>query len=118
MDISLVCGTTFLFQMKRTVQHLREECGESRSDLAEARGVTLNEATAWEFDQAEPTNSRLRVLAAHFGVRDDQMALEPGSRHRSAITSRRCSEGTAAALSRSPGGTATGEPPPQYAPQS
>ena len=64
--------------MKRTIQHLREERGESRSDLADALGVTLNEVTAWEFGQAEPTSSRLRVLAEHFGVRDDQIELEPG----------------------------------------
>ena len=50
--------------MKRTIQDLCEARGESRSDLADALDVTLNEVTTWEFGQVEPTSSRL--------------ALEPG----------------------------------------
>ncbi len=63
---------------KRTIQHLREERGESRSDLAAAISVTLNEVTACEFGQTEPTSSQLRLLAEHLGVRDDQIDLQPG----------------------------------------
>ncbi len=63
--------------MKRTIQQLREARGESRSDLARALGVTVNEVTAWERGQAEPTVSRLRALTEHFGVRDDQIDLRP-----------------------------------------
>ena len=64
--------------MKWTIQELREERGESRSDLAEALGVNLSEVTEWEMGRREPTISRLRVLTEHFGVRDDQLNLRPG----------------------------------------
>ena len=64
--------------MKRTIRDLREARGESRSDLAAAIGVTLNEVTAWEMDKTEPTISRLRALTEHFSVRDDQIDLRPG----------------------------------------
>ena len=64
--------------MKRTIQHLREERGESRSDLADALGVTVHQVTEWEMGKAEPTISRLRLLTEHFGVRDDQIELQPG----------------------------------------
>jgi transcriptional regulator with XRE-family HTH domain len=71
---------------KRTIQHLREERGESRSDLADALGVTLQQVTDWELGQAEPTISRLRALAEHFGVRDDHIDLQP--RHPPSIADR------------------------------
>jgi transcriptional regulator with XRE-family HTH domain len=64
--------------MKRTIQQLREERGESRSDLAAALGVTVRQVTDWEMGKAEPTISRLRLLTEHFGVRDDQIELQPG----------------------------------------
>ena len=64
--------------MKRTIQELREEREESRSDLAAALGVTLSEVTEWELGRSEPTITRMRVLAEHFGVRDDQINLRPG----------------------------------------
>ena len=63
--------------MKRTIQQLREERGESRSDLATAVGVTLDEVTDWEMGRGEPTISRMRALTEHFGVRDDQINLRP-----------------------------------------
>ena len=63
--------------MKRTIQELREERGESRSDLAEAIGVTLHEVTEWEMGRAEPRITRMRALTEHFGVRDDQINLRP-----------------------------------------
>ena len=63
--------------MQRTIQELREERGESRSDLATAIGATLNEVTAWEIGRAEPGISRMRVLTEHVGVRDDQITLGP-----------------------------------------
>ncbi len=63
--------------MKQTIQELREDRGESRSDLAAALGVTLNDVTDWEMGRAAPTLSRLRALTAHFGVRDDHIELEP-----------------------------------------
>ena len=63
--------------MKRTIQQLREARGESRSDLATAVGVTLDEVTDWEMGRGEPTISRMRALTEHFGVRDDQINLRP-----------------------------------------
>ena len=64
--------------MKRTIQELREERGESRSDLAAALGVTLDEVTDWEMGRSEPSISRMRTLTEHFGIRDDQINLKPG----------------------------------------
>ena len=64
--------------MTQTIQELREARGESRSDLAEAIGVTLHEVTEWELGRAEPRITRLRALTEHFGVRDDQINLRPG----------------------------------------
>ena len=63
--------------MKRTIRDLREERGESRSDLADALGVTLQHVMDWEMGRTEPTLSRLRALTEHFGVRDDQIDLQP-----------------------------------------
>ena len=64
--------------MQRTIRELREDRGESRSDLAEALGVPLQTIMDWELGQTEPTISRLRSLTAHFDVRDDQIKLRPG----------------------------------------
>ena len=64
--------------MKRTIQELREARGESRSDLADALGVTLDEVTDWELGRAQPGFARMRLLTEHFGVRDDQINLKPG----------------------------------------
>ncbi len=61
----------------KTVRELREARGESRSDLAAAVGVTLSELTDWEMGTAEPGVARMRLLTEHFGVRDDQINLEP-----------------------------------------
>jgi transcriptional regulator with XRE-family HTH domain len=63
--------------MWKTIQELREERGESRSDLAAAIGVTLSELTDWELGRAEPGVARVRLLTEHFGVRDDQINLQP-----------------------------------------
>jgi transcriptional regulator with XRE-family HTH domain len=63
--------------MKRTIREWREDCGESRSDLAAALGVSLQTIMDWELGQAEPTISRLRTLTEHFDVRDDQIKLRP-----------------------------------------
>jgi transcriptional regulator with XRE-family HTH domain len=72
--------------MKRTIQELREARGESRSDLADVLGVTLNEVTEWEQGRVQPGIARMRALTEHFGVRDDQINLEPG--HPSSIGDR------------------------------
>jgi transcriptional regulator with XRE-family HTH domain len=64
--------------MTRTIQELREARGEARADLADALGVTLSEVTDWELGKAEPGVARMRALTTHFGVRDDQIKLDPG----------------------------------------
>jgi transcriptional regulator with XRE-family HTH domain len=64
--------------MTRTIQELREARGEARADLADALGVTLSEVTDWELGKAEPGVARMRALTTHFGVRDDQIRLDPG----------------------------------------
>ena len=63
--------------MKKTIQQLREERGESRAQLAQALGVMPDDVAAWEAGTAEPRVSRLRALTEHFGVRDDQINLRP-----------------------------------------
>ena len=72
--------------MKRTIQQLREDRGESRSELARALGVAVKDVTDWEMGKAEPTLSRLRALTQHFGLRDDQINLRLGQS--SSITDR------------------------------
>jgi transcriptional regulator with XRE-family HTH domain len=64
--------------MTRTLQELREARGEARADLAAAVGVTLSEVTDWELGKAELGVARMRALTTHFGVRDDQIRLDPG----------------------------------------
>ena len=63
--------------MPKTIRELREARGESRSDVAAAVGVTLSELTDWELGKAQPGVARMRLLSEHFGVRDDQITIEP-----------------------------------------
>jgi transcriptional regulator with XRE-family HTH domain len=63
--------------VRKTIQELREARGESRSDLADALDVTLDELTDWELGTAAPGVERMRLLTEHFGIRDDQINLEP-----------------------------------------
>jgi transcriptional regulator with XRE-family HTH domain len=63
--------------MSKTIRELREERGESRSDVAAAVGMTLSELTDWELGKAQPGGARLRLLTEHFGVRGDQINFEP-----------------------------------------
>ena len=62
----------------KTIRELREERGESRTQLAKALGVMPGDVAEWEMGRTEPTMSRLRALTEHFGVRDDQIDLRPG----------------------------------------
>jgi transcriptional regulator with XRE-family HTH domain len=64
--------------MKHTIQELREARGQSRADLADTLGVTLDEVTESELGRAQPRIAPMRALTEHFGVRDDQITLEPG----------------------------------------
>ena len=64
--------------MPKTIRELREERGESRAQLARALGVMPQSVVDWELGRSEPTISRLRALTEHFGVRDDQIKLQPG----------------------------------------
>ena len=89
--------------MRKTIQELREERGESRADLPAALGVTLDEVTEWELGKAEPGLSRVRTLTEHFGVWDDQIHLRPADPP--SISDRLAvpSKAHAAAPSRGPG---------------
>ena len=63
--------------MTKTIRQLREERGESAMQLADALDATLQEIQDLEQGIASPSVERLRRLTEHFGVRDDQINLEP-----------------------------------------
>jgi transcriptional regulator with XRE-family HTH domain len=62
----------------KTIRELREERGESRTQLAKALGVIPNDIAEWEMGRAEPGIARMKALTEHFGVRDDEINLKPG----------------------------------------
>ena len=62
-----------------TIQELREARGESRQELADALGVTLDEVSAWETGEAGPTVTQFRALTEHFSVAEHEIELvSPG----------------------------------------
>ena len=61
----------------KTIRELREERGESQHELASALGATLAEVADLESGVASPSVQRLRLLTEHFGVREDEINLEP-----------------------------------------
>jgi transcriptional regulator with XRE-family HTH domain len=61
----------------KTIRQLREERGESQLQLAAALNATLDNIVAWERGVDRPSVSSLRELTAHFGVRGDEIDLEP-----------------------------------------
>ena len=63
--------------MKKTIQQLREDRGESQTQLADALGATLADITDLEIGVAGPSVTRLRLLTEHFGVREEDIDLEP-----------------------------------------
>jgi len=63
--------------MKRTIQQLREERGESRMQLADSLQVTLDEVSNWELGRDVPGLTNVRALAEHFEVSEDEMDLYP-----------------------------------------
>jgi transcriptional regulator with XRE-family HTH domain len=63
--------------MKKTIRQLREERGESAMQLADALDTTLQDIQDLEQGIASPSVERLRLLTEHFGVRDDEIDLEP-----------------------------------------
>jgi transcriptional regulator with XRE-family HTH domain len=65
--------------MMKSIQELREERGETRMQLAAAIGVSLDEVTDYELGEAEPSVTRLRALAEHFGVAETEIDLRPNS---------------------------------------
>jgi transcriptional regulator with XRE-family HTH domain len=67
--------------MKRTIQQMREERGESRMQLADALQVTLDEVTDWELGQGTPGLSRVQALAEHFDVPDYELEIYPDADH-------------------------------------
>ena len=63
--------------MPKSIQQLRQEHGESETQLAEALGATLQEVHDLEQGIASPSVERLRLLAEHFGLREEDINLEP-----------------------------------------
>ena len=64
--------------MKKTIRQLREAHGESTMQLADALGATLTETHDLETGIASPSVEQLQLLTKHFGVRDEDIDLEPG----------------------------------------
>jgi transcriptional regulator with XRE-family HTH domain len=64
--------------MTKTIRQLREERGESELQLADALSATPQDIQDLERGIASPSVERLRLLTEHFGVRDDEIDLEPG----------------------------------------
>jgi len=63
--------------MKRTIQELREERGESRMQLADSLQVTLDEVSDWELGLDVPGLTNVRGLAEHFDVSEHDLELMP-----------------------------------------
>ena len=61
----------------KTIRELREERGESQHQLAAALGAALSDVADLESGVASPSVQRLRLLAEHFGVREEAINLEP-----------------------------------------
>jgi transcriptional regulator with XRE-family HTH domain len=61
--------------MTKTIRQLRQERGESETQLAQALGATLQEIQDLEQGIATPSVERLRRLTEHFGV--DETAIDP-----------------------------------------
>ena len=63
--------------MTTTIRQLREERGESQLQLADALSATLLEVQDLEDGVASPSVTRVRLLTEHFGVREEDIDLEP-----------------------------------------
>ena len=63
--------------MTKTIRQLRQERGESETQLAEALGTTLQEIQDLERGIASPSVERLWLLTEHFGVDETAIDLEP-----------------------------------------
>ena len=63
--------------MKQTIRQLREDRGESETQLAGVLGATLQEIQDLEQGIASPSVERLRLLTEHFGVDETAIDLEP-----------------------------------------
>jgi transcriptional regulator with XRE-family HTH domain len=63
--------------MAKTIRQLREERGESEQELADALSATPQDVHDLETGVASPSLERLRLLTEHFGVREEDINLEP-----------------------------------------
>ncbi|MFB6155007.1 MAG: helix-turn-helix transcriptional regulator [Haloferacaceae archaeon] len=64
--------------MENRLPELREKRGESQADLAEAVGVTRQTINAIERERYDPSLELAFELAAHFGVRIEDL-FDPGA---------------------------------------
>ena len=60
----------------KTIRQLRQERGWTQLELAYKLGVTPLTVQNWERGKYEPSASKLRKVAATFGVSMDSIALE------------------------------------------
>jgi len=65
---------------KRTIRELRDERGESQSDLARAIGCSGPQVAAWEAGTAPLPAHRRAALALHFGIKPEDIAAPLGQR--------------------------------------
>jgi transcriptional regulator with XRE-family HTH domain len=78
--------------MPKSIRQLRQDRGQSQQQLADALGATLAEIRDFESGVASPSVTRLRLMTEHFGVREEDINLEPyraptlGERLREALT--------------------------------
>jgi transcriptional regulator with XRE-family HTH domain len=63
--------------VKKTIRQMRQERGESQSQLAEVLDATPSEMRDLEDGIASPSVTRLRLLTEHFGVHEEDIDLEP-----------------------------------------
>ncbi len=66
---------------KKTIRQLRQERGWTQQDLAQLLGVTQSTVSGWERGLKTQRPRTLLRLAALFGVRIEDIAIEQAERH-------------------------------------
>lgn len=65
-------------KLSEKIYACRKRCGLSQEALAEQVGVSRQAVSKWETGEAEPEISKLKALAAAFGVTTDYLLSEEG----------------------------------------
>ncbi len=61
------------------LRRLREQCGLSRSELAERTGLSRPTIWAWESGKTQPRQSNLHTLANALGISEMELVGTPGA---------------------------------------